>query len=194
MHHGAVRVKRCGPRQVEGNAIQGKREAIEEIGMSDAARSLGDLTTQVAQVMEAIKKHPSRRSQILIGFLSAFFDAVKETLKKQGRIMPIYIIVADEVGFGIPPVTEEVTRSAKDRDAEAVVTLEGFQSESDISDVICHVSMSSPSIGVMGWVLKVKLRDGFVSFLREMPYLFDSKEKVKSLGELIAQMERISGS
>jgi hypothetical protein len=155
----------------------------------DAGTPLGDLETQVAQVMEAIKRHPSRRNQILTGFL----DAVKETLKKQGRIMPIYIILADEVSFGIPPVTEEVTRTAKNRHAEAVVTLEGFQSESDISDVLCHISMSSPSIGVMGWVLKVKLYDGSVSFLREMPYLFDSKEKVKSLGELIAQMERISG-
>ena len=162
--------------------------------MSEGTTPLGDLKTEVAQVMEAIRRYPSRRSQILIGFLSTFFDAVKETLKKQGRIMPIYIIVADEVSFGIPPVTEEVTRSAKDRDAEAVVTLEGFQSESDISDVICHISMSSPSIGVMGWVLKVKLHDGSVSFLREMPYLFDTKEKVKSLGELIAQMERVSGS
>ena len=162
--------------------------------MSEGTTPLGDLKTEVAQVMEAIRRYPSRRSQILIGFLSTFFDAVKETLKKQGRIMPIYIIVADEVSFGIPPVSEEVTRSAKDRDAEAVVTLEGFQSESDISDVICHVSMSSPSIGVMGWVLKVKLHDGSVSFLREMPYLFDSREKVKSLGDLIAQMERIAGS
>jgi hypothetical protein len=162
--------------------------------MSEGTTPLGDLKTEVAQVMEAIRRYPSRRSQILIGFLSTFFDAVKETLKKQGRIMPIYIIVADEVSFGIPPVSEEVTRSAKDRDAEAVVTLEGFQSESDISDVICHISMSSPSIGVMGWVLKVKLHDGSVSFLREMPYLFDTKEKVKSLGELIAQMERVSGS
>jgi hypothetical protein len=162
--------------------------------MSEGATPLGDLKTQVAQVMEVIRRYPSRRSQILIGFLSTFFDAVKETLKKQGRIMPIYIILADEVSFGIPPVTEEVTRSAKDRDAEAVVTLEGFQSESDISDLICHISMSSPSIGVMGWVLKVKLRDGSVSFLREMPYLFNSKKKVKSLGELIAQMERVSGS
>ena len=162
--------------------------------MSEGTTPLGDLKTEVAQVMEAIRRYPSRRSQVLIGFLSAFFDAVKETLKKQGRIMPIYIIVADEVSFGIPPVTEEVTTSAKDCDAEAVVTLEGFQSESDISDVICHVSMSSPSIGVMGWVLKVKLHDGSVSFLREMPYLFDTKEKVKSLGELIARMERVSGS
>jgi hypothetical protein len=158
-----------------------------------SATPLGDLETQVAQVMEAIRRHPSRRKQILTGFLSAFFDAVKETLKKQGRIMPMYIILADEVSFGIPPVTEEVTRSAKDRHAEAVVTLDGFQSKSDISDVLCHISMSSPAIGVMGWVLKVKLHDGSVSFLREMPYLFDSKEKVKTLGELIAQMERISG-
>jgi hypothetical protein len=166
---------------------------MEEIAVSDAATPLGDLETQVAQVMEAIRRYPSRRKQILTGFLSSFFDAVKETLKKQGRIMPMYIILADEVSFGIPPVTEEVTTSAKDRHAEAVVTLDGFQSKSDISDVICHISMSSPAIGVMGWVLKVKLHDGSVSFLREMPYLFDSKEKVKTLGELIAQMERISG-
>jgi hypothetical protein len=160
----------------------------------NAATPPGDLETRVAQVMEAIRKYPSRRNQILIGFLSAFFDAVKETLKKQGRMTPIYIILADDVRLGSPPVTEEVTRRAKDRHAEAVVTLEGFQSESDISDLICHVSMSSPSIGVMGWVLKVKLHDGSVSFLREMPYLFDSKEKVKTLGELIADMDRKAGA
>jgi hypothetical protein len=160
----------------------------------DADTPFGELEKQVAQVIEAIKRNPARRNQVLTGFLSAFFDAVKETLKKQGRIMPIYIIVADSIDFGIPPVTEEVTRSAKDRHAEAVVTLEGFQSDSDISDMIYHISMSAPSIGVMGWVLKVKLSDGYVSFLREMPYLFDSKEKVKSLGELIKQMERTSGS
>jgi hypothetical protein len=159
----------------------------------DADTPFGELESQVSQVIEAIKRNPSRRNQILSGFLSAFFGAVKETLKKQGRIMPIYVIVADAVEFGVPPVTEEVTKSAKDRHAEAVVTLEGFQSDSDISDMIYHISMSAPSIGVMGWVLKVKLSDGYVSFLREMPYLFDSKEKVKSLGELINQMERTSG-
>ncbi|MGD2124683.1 MAG: hypothetical protein PVG99_01295 [Desulfobacteraceae bacterium] len=154
-----------------------------------AEKPSAQLEKQVALVMEAIKREPGKRKQILTGFLSNFFDAVKETLKKQGRITPIYIIMADTAGFGVPPVTAEVTGRAKELNAEAVVSLEGFQCDMDISDVVYHVSMSAPSIGVMGWVLKVKLSDEAVMFIREMPYLFDSSEKVKSLGELVAEME-----
>ena len=145
---------------------------------------------QIASVMEAIKRRPERRGRILTGFISNFFDAVKETLKKQGRITPVYIILADTVDIGVPPVTQEVLRRAKEMEAEGVVSIEGFESENDITDIICHVSLSAPGLGVLGWVLKVKQRDGEVLFKREMPYLFDTQEKVKTLGELVAEMER----
>jgi hypothetical protein len=74
--------------------------------------------------------------------------------------------------------------------AEAVLWVEGFQSERDISDLIYHVALSSPSLGVIGWVLKVKLWDGNVEFTREMPYHFDSPETTRTLGELLAEIEK----
>jgi len=144
----------------------------------------------VRLVLELIRTEPSRRGVILKSFLSSFFDAVKETLKKQGHVIPFYIIPADKVCFGTPPVTEQVVRRAGEMNAEAVISIEGFQRERDISDVIYHVSMFARSMGVIGWVLKVKLRDGVVEFVREMPYLFDSKEKIKTLGQLIEEMEK----
>ncbi|MEW6666947.1 MAG: hypothetical protein AB1512_17225 [Thermodesulfobacteriota bacterium] len=147
------------------------------------------LRKQVAQVMDAIRSRPERRRQILSVYVYNFFSAVKETLRRQGRIMPLYMIIADPADFGFPPVTEEVTRQARDMNAEAVVWVEGFQSEMDISDAIYHVGISSPCLGVMGWVLKVKLGERRVSFTREMPYCFDSPDKVKSLGEIISDME-----
>ena len=149
-----------------------------------------ELERQVRLVLDLLRTEPSKRSVILKSFLSNFFDAVKETLKKQGHVMPFYIIVADKMCFGTPPVTEHVARRASEMNAEAVISIEGFQQEKDISDVIYHISMSAPSMGVMGWVLKVKLRDGIVEFTREMPYLFDSKEKVKTLGQLIDELEK----
>ena len=50
--------------------------------------------------------------------------------------------------------------------------------------------MSGPSLGVVGWVLKVRVGDGEATFEREMPYFFDTREKVKTLGELISEMEK----
>lgn len=148
------------------------------------------LRKQVARAMEAIRSRPERKRQILSLYVSNFFGAVKETLRRQGRIMPLYMIIADPADFGVPPVTEEVARQAKEMNAEAVVWVEGFQSERDISDVVYHVGISAPCLGVMGWVLKVKLGDGRVAFTREMPYCFDSPDKVKSLGSLILEMDK----
>ncbi|MCJ7594429.1 MAG: hypothetical protein MUO52_06610 [Desulfobacterales bacterium] len=151
---------------------------------------LDGISSQAASIMEAIKKQPLKKRRILSSFFTSLYDAVKETLKKQGQVMPMYFILGEEIDFGMPPVTDQVIEKARELGAEAVVTVEGFQSERDIGDVIYHVSMSAPSIGVMGWVLKVKLGDGSVWFIREMPYLFDSNEKVRTLGELVDDMER----
>lgn len=139
--------------------------------------------------MKAIQADPSRKGQILTVYISNFVSAVKETIGRHGHVLPLYIIVADTVELGIPPVTEEVILKAKELKAEAVVCVEGFQSDKDIGDVIYHVSMSAPCVGVMGWVLKVKLGDGRVEFTREMPYHFDSPDRVKTLGELISEIE-----
>jgi len=152
-------------------------------------RLTGQLEEQVGQVLSAVRAEPSKKRRILSVYVSHFFSAVKETLKQQGRITPLYIILADPVGFGVPPVTERVARQAKEMNAEAIVWVEGFQSDRDISDVIYHVGISAPSLGVMGWIVKMKLGDGSVSFAREVPYHFDSPEKVKTLGELISQIE-----
>ena len=145
---------------------------------------------QVSIVMEAIGRDPSREKQILSVFISGFFDAIKATVRSQGYVMPLYIILADPIDYGIPPLTEEVMHRAKELKSVAVVSVEGFQSEDDIGDVIYHVSMSTPRLGVVGWVLKVRLGDGKATFESEMPYLFDTREKVKTLGELISEMER----
>ena len=140
--------------------------------------------------MKAIKLQPSRKRQILTAYASNFFSAVKETIRRHGHIVPLYMIVADPVALGSPPVTDEVIGHAKALKAEAVVWVEGFHSDRDISDVVYHVSISAPCIGVMGWVLKVKLGEGTVKFTREMPYYFDSPDKVKTLGELISEIEQ----
>ena len=150
---------------------------------------LDQLEKQVIHIMKAIQADPSRKREILNVYFSNFLSAVKETIGRHGHIMPLYIIVADAVELGVPPVTEEVINKAKELKAEAVVCVEGFQSDKDISDVIYHVSMSAPCVGVMGWVLKVQLGGGRVEFKREMPYHFDSPDKVKTLGELISEIE-----
>ena len=150
---------------------------------------LDDLEDQIALVMEAIRRRPALKAGILKRFLSNIFVAMKETLRKQGRVAPLYMIVAEAADFGLPPLTEEVIAQAKEKKAEAIVTLEGFHSNHDISDVIYHVSMSTPSLGVLGWVLKIKIGDGTLEFVREWPYYFDTKEKVKTLGEILAEME-----
>jgi hypothetical protein len=141
--------------------------------------------------MEAIRARPEKRRQILSVYVFHFVWAVKETLRRQGRIMPLYMILGDPADFGVPPVTEEVAAQAKERNAEAVVWVEGFQSERDISDVIYHVGISSPCLGVMGWVLKVKLEERKVVFTREMPYCFDSPDKLKSLGQILSEMDQV---
>ncbi len=148
---------------------------------------------QVSMVMDAIERDPSREKHILSVFISGFFDAIKETVRRQGYVMPLYIILADPIDYGIPPLTEEVIQRAKDLKSVAVVSVEGFQSENDIGDIVYHVSMSGPSLGVVGWVLKVRLGDGRATFEREMPYHFDTREKVKTLGELISEMEGEKG-
>jgi hypothetical protein len=147
------------------------------------------LEEQVSRVLSAIRAEPTRRRQILSTYVANFFGAVKETIRTQGRIVSFYVVLSDPVEVGIPPVTEEVSAQARQSKAEAIVWVEGFQSEKDISDVIYHVALSAPGMGVFGWVLKVKLEDGRVEFTREMPYHFDTPEKVKSLGELIEEIE-----
>jgi len=160
------------------------------LGALNKAMPVDQLEKQIMTVLDAIRKHPSRRRQILSGYASNFFEAVKETIKKQGTAAPLFIVIADPPVLGIPPLTEEVLTRAKEAGAEAILSVEGFQAYTDISDVIYHVSLSAPCIGVMGWVLKVKLGDGWVEFLRELPYYFESGEKMKTLGELIEEMER----
>ncbi|MCP4667724.1 MAG: hypothetical protein GY849_15315 [Deltaproteobacteria bacterium] len=161
-----------------------------EAGDGETERLFRVFKKQVAMVMEAFEREPSREKQILSVFVSRFFEAIKETVRSQGYVMPLYIILSDPIDYGMPPLTEEVIQRAAERKCVAIVSVEGFQSENDIGDVIYHVSMSSPSLGVLGWVLQVRVGDGKVTFEREMPYHFDAREKVKTLGELIYQMER----
>ena len=125
-----------------------------------------------------------------MAYASNFFDAVKETLKKQGAVSPFYIILAEPPVFGVPPVTNDVIAQARASEAEGVVSVEGFQSDRDMGDIVYHVSISAPCMGVAGWLLKVKIGDGIVEFVRERPYFFNTKEGVKTLGELLAEMER----
>jgi hypothetical protein len=153
--------------------------------------TLGELEEQIALVMEAIKKRPAMKNRTLGTFLSNIFVAVKETLRKKGWAAPVYMVVADAVDFGVPPLTQELIALAKENKAEAIVTIEGFHSTHDIGDMIYHVSMSAPSFGVKGWVLKVRIEDGALEFVREWPYFFDTKEKVKTLGEILAEMEGV---
>lgn len=149
-----------------------------------------DLEKQIILVMEGIRKKPANRRQILMGYASNFLDAVKETIKKQGTMSPLFFFISEQPIFGVPPITEDVIAQAKVSNAEGVISVEGFQSDRDMSDIVYHVSMSAPCMGVAGWILKVKLGDGTVEFVREMPYFFDAKERVKSLGELLAEMDR----
>jgi hypothetical protein len=160
----------------------GKKDVVTKI-------PLDELEKQVSMVINAIKKRPAMRKQVLTRFISNIFTAVKETLRGQGRVAPLYMIVAEHAEFGVPPVTDEVIKMAKEHKAEAVITIEGFHSDKDISDVVYHVSMSAPAMGVVGWVLKAKIRDRSLEFVRELPYIFDSVEKVKTLGQILEEME-----
>ncbi len=150
---------------------------------------VSQLEDQVGRVLAAIRANPAKKRRILAVYIANFLGAVKETIRTQGRIMPFYMVMADSVDFGVPPITEEVTTQARHRKAEALVWVEGFQSANDISDVIYHVAMSAPCLGVVGWLLKVKLGDGKVEFTREVPYHFDTPEKTKTLGEMIEELK-----
>ena len=162
----------------------GREQATEDI-------TLDELEEQIALVMKAIKRQPALKPRILTRFFSNLFVAAKETLRGQGRIAPLFMVVAESPVFGVPPLREDVIAQAKRSGAEAIVVIEGFHSNHDIGDVIYHVSMSAPSIGVMGWVLKLRIGEGKVEFTREWPYFFHAKEKVKTLGEILAEMERV---
>ncbi len=120
-----------------------KRETAKAI-------TLDEMEQQIAIVMEAVKRRPAMRNRILKRFLSNIVVAAKETLKKRGRVAPFYMIVAEAADFGVPPLTEDVIAKAKESKAQAIVTIEGFHSDQDISDVIYHITMSAPSIGVLG--------------------------------------------
>jgi hypothetical protein len=150
---------------------------------------LAQMKAQIEQVRKAIETEPSRRKRSLVAFVCHFFQAVKETVKRQGSVMSLYMVIADPAEFGLPPVDEEVIRKARERNAEAIISVEGFHSEKDIGDVVYHISMSAPGLGVMGWILKVKIQNGHVSFERERPYFFQPGDRVKSLGELLAETE-----
>ena len=52
--------------------------------------------------------------------------------------------------------------------------------------------MSAPCLGVLGWLFKVKLHDGEADIVREMPYLFNSQSNVKTLKELVEELEEAS--
>jgi hypothetical protein len=163
-----------------------QRETVE---FKEAESSLAELKKQVGLVMETIKKDPSKKRQILMGYISHFYEAVKETVRKQGAVPSHYVILADEPMFGGLSVTDEVIAKAKKLGAEAVLSVEGYQADHDMTDVIYHVSMSAPCMGVLGWLFKVKFGDAKADIVREMPYLFDSEATVKTLGELIGELE-----
>lgn len=139
--------------------------------------------------MKAIKQDPSKKKQVLLAYISNFYETIKERLIKDGAVLSHYVILGHEPIFGGPSVTDEIIGKAKERGAEAVLSVEGFQADHDITDVIYHVSMSAPCMGVLGWVLKVKLGDAKADIVAEMPYLFDSEKTVKTLGELVEDLE-----
>jgi hypothetical protein len=163
------------------------------VPIKEVEKSSEQLAEQVVSVVEAIEKDPTIEKRILVAYISHFYEAIKETIKQQGFVMPYYITLAKAPSFG-PLVTDEVIDQAKTLGAKGIVSVEGFQADNDIGDVIYHVTMSAPSIGVLGWVLKVKCTDGRADIVQELPYLFDAPEKVKTLGELVEQMEEESSS
>jgi hypothetical protein len=153
---------------------------------------IAQLEKQVAEVAEAISKNPSKKKQILVGYVSHFYEGVRETVKTHGSILPHYVILAETPKVGGPAVTDEVIGEAQALNAEAILSVEGYESAEDMSDVIYHVSMSTPSLGAMGWVFKVRLGDGKADILAEKPYLFDSEKEAKTLGELVQELEEIT--
>jgi hypothetical protein len=169
--------------------IEGRSELKRRFDNKEAASSFAELEKQVGLVIGAMKKDPSKKKQILMGYISHFYETVKETVRKQGSVLSHYVILADEPTFGGPSVTDEVIGKAKKLEAEAILSVEGYQADDDITDVIYHVSMSAPCMGVLGWVFKVKLGDAKADIVGEMPYLFDSKATVKTLGELVEDLQ-----
>jgi hypothetical protein len=163
------------------------------VPIKEVEKSSELLAEQVVSVVEAIEKDPASEKKILVAYISHFYEAIKETIKQQGFVMPYYVTLAMTPRFG-PLVTDEVIDQAKTLGAKGIVSVEGFQADNDIGDVIYHVTMSAPSMGVLGWVLKVKCADGKADIVNELPYLFDSPENVKSLGELVEQMEAEASS
>lgn len=169
--------------------VEGGSQLKHRFDNKEAASSFAELEKQVGLVIGAIKKDPSKKKQILMGYISHFYETVKETVRKQGSVLSHFVILADEPTFGGPSVTDEVIGKAQKLGAEAILSVEGYQADHDITDVIYHVSMSAPCMGVLGWVFKVKLGDGKADILGETPYLFDSKARVKTLGELVDDLE-----
>jgi hypothetical protein len=162
---------------------------------SDKGKAEGpvaQLEKQVASVVEAIKNNPSKKKQILIGYITHFYEGVKETVKKYGSMMPHYVILAETPKVGGPVVTDDVVNEAKGLDAEAILSVEGFESKDDMTDVIYHVTMSAPSMGALGWVFKVRLGDGKAEILAEKPYLFESEQGTKTLEELVRELDAMT--
>lgn len=153
---------------------------------------VAQLEKQVLTVVEAIKKNPSKKKQILVGYISHFYEGVRETVKAHGSILPHYVILADTPKVGGPAVTDDVIGEAKALNAEAILSVEGYESDEDMTDVIYHVSMSTPSMGAMGWVFKVRLGDGKADILAEKPYLFESEKEAKTLGKLVQELEEMA--
>ena len=77
-----------------------------------------DLEKQIIFIMGALRKSPDNKRQILVGYASNFFDAVKETIKKQGIMSPFFIIMGDQPVFGVPPITDDVLAQAKASNAD----------------------------------------------------------------------------
>ena len=144
-----------------------------------------------AGAMGALGEDPSGKNQVFIELISDYYGAVKDALMKEGTVAPHYVILAEKLVVGVPPLTDDAVRKAREVGAEAIVTVEGFHMDTDIGDLLYHVNISAPTLGVLGWVCKVRLGDEKAVVIREMPYLFDSPDKVRSLGELVDEMERL---
>ena len=105
------------------------------VTIKDVEKSSEQLAAQVKSVVEAIDLDPPNEKEVLIAYISHFYEAIKETVKQQGIVMPYYIILAKTPEFG-PLVTDEVIGRAKALGAKGIASVEGFQSDDDIGDVI----------------------------------------------------------
>ena len=125
----------------------------------DSENPVAALEKQVLSVMEGIKKNPTKKREILIRYVSHVYEAVKGIVMKHGSVVPHYVILAGTPELGGPAVTDEIIEKAKALGAEAVVSVEGYESNEDMTDVIYHVSMSAPCMGVLGLSGKNQNRD-----------------------------------